>query len=152
VTLGPLVPTRDIYKNGLHVVTHEENNKEFLHIIKKNGDDHDIIERILSLPFGLYCTYIKPVPHVAYKVIFQNIDAFMTWHERLGHPRVRMMRRITSNSTSHNLNTDKFNKSSDFMCTDCATGKLIVRLSPLKIKVELLKFLKRIQGDICDPI
>jgi hypothetical protein len=44
-----LLSYRDIRKNGLHVVTHEENN-EFLHIIKKNGDDHDILERIPSLP------------------------------------------------------------------------------------------------------
>jgi hypothetical protein len=60
----------DIRKNGLHVITHEENNEEFLHIIKKNGDVHDILKRISSLPFGLYYTYIKLVPHIAYKVIF----------------------------------------------------------------------------------
>jgi hypothetical protein len=30
-----LLSYRDICKNGLHVVTHEENNEEFLHIIKK---------------------------------------------------------------------------------------------------------------------
>jgi hypothetical protein len=61
---------RDFCKNGLHVVTHEENN-EFLHIIQKNGDGHDILERIPSLPSGLYYIYIKPVPHIAYKVIFR---------------------------------------------------------------------------------
>jgi hypothetical protein len=33
----------DIRKNRLHVVIHEENNEEFLHIIKKNGDGHDIL-------------------------------------------------------------------------------------------------------------
>jgi hypothetical protein len=43
---------RDIHKNGLHVITHEENNEEFLHIIKKNGDGHDIMERIYSLLSG----------------------------------------------------------------------------------------------------
>jgi hypothetical protein len=62
------------------------------------------------------------------------------------------MRKILGNSTGHNLNTAKFSKSSDFMCTACATGKLIVRLSPLKIQVDLLKFLERIQGDICASI
>jgi hypothetical protein len=31
-----LLSYRDIRKNGLHVITHEENSKEFLHIIKKN--------------------------------------------------------------------------------------------------------------------
>jgi hypothetical protein len=62
------------------------------------------------------------------------------------------MRRILDNSTGHNLNTVKFPKSLDFMCTTCAIGKLIVRSSPLKIQVEPLKFLERIQGDICGPI
>jgi hypothetical protein len=73
-----LLSYRDIRKNGLHVITHEENNEEFLHIIKKNGDDHNILEKIPSLPSRLYYTYIKPVPHVVYKVIFQNVDAFTT--------------------------------------------------------------------------
>jgi hypothetical protein len=30
-----LLSYRDIRKNGLHVITDEENNEEFLHIIKK---------------------------------------------------------------------------------------------------------------------
>jgi hypothetical protein len=63
-----------------------------------------------------------------------------------------MMRKIIGNSTSHNLNSAKFPKSLDFMCAACAIGKLIVRSSPLKIKVDPLKFLERIQGDICGPI
>jgi hypothetical protein len=67
---------RDICQNGLHVITHEENNEEFFLITKSNGDGHDILERIPSLKLGLYYTYIKPVPHVAYKVNFQNVDAF----------------------------------------------------------------------------
>jgi hypothetical protein len=86
------------------------------------------------------------------RYFFQNIDAFTTWHERLEHPGVGMMRKILGNSTGHNLNTSKFPKSSNFMCTTCATGKLIVRPSTLKIQVEQLKFLKRIEGDICGPI
>jgi hypothetical protein len=65
-----LLSYKDIHKNGLQVITHEENNEEFLHIVKKNGDGHDILERIPSLPSGLYYTYIKPIPHAAYKVIF----------------------------------------------------------------------------------
>jgi hypothetical protein len=41
---------RDIRKNGLHIVTHEENNEESLLITKTNGDGYDILERIPSLP------------------------------------------------------------------------------------------------------
>jgi hypothetical protein len=59
-----LLHYRDIRQNGLHVITHEENNKKFLLITKSNGDDHDILERIPSLKSGLYYTYIKLVPHV----------------------------------------------------------------------------------------
>jgi hypothetical protein len=73
-----LLSYRDIRKNGLYVITHEENNEEFIHIIKKNGNGHDILERIHSLSSGLYYTYIKHIPHVSYRVIFQNVDAFTT--------------------------------------------------------------------------
>jgi hypothetical protein len=147
-----LLSYRDIHKNGLHVVTYEENNEEFLYIIKKNGDDDAILGRMPSLPSRLYYTYIKLISHVAYKVNLQNVDAFTTGHEHLGHPRVGLMRKIIDNINGHNLNLAKFPKSLDFICTTYATGKLIMRPSPLKIKVEPLKFLERIQGDICGPI
>jgi hypothetical protein len=103
-----LLSYRDIHKNRLYVITHEENNEEFLHIIKKNRDGHDIQERITSLPSGLYYAYIKPVPHVAYKVIFRNVGRFTTSHECLGHPGVGMMKKIIGNNTGHNLNSAKF--------------------------------------------
>nr|ABA98007.1 retrotransposon protein, putative, Ty1-copia subclass [Oryza sativa Japonica Group] len=80
------------------------------------------------------------------------VDAFHTWHDRLGHPGIEMMRKIIGNSIGHHLITDKFSKPSDFVCTACATGKLILRPSYLKIRAEPLKFLERIQGDICGPI
>ena len=38
------------------------------------------------------------------------------------------------------------------MCTSSAIGKLILRPSYLKTKEKPLKFLERIQGDICGPI
>jgi hypothetical protein len=65
-----LLSYRDICKNELHIVTHEENNEEYFLITKTNGDVCDILERIPSLPSRLYYTYIKHVPHVAYEVIF----------------------------------------------------------------------------------
>ena len=100
----------------------------------------------------MYYTYIKLVTHVAYKIIFQNVDTFQTWHDHLGHPGVGMMRKIIKNAIGHNLNEAKFPQSLDFVCIACATGKLILRPSYLKVKAEPLKFLERIQGDICDPI
>jgi hypothetical protein len=73
-----LIRFRDIWKSGLHICTHEDNKEEFLLITKSSGYGHDVLERIPSTPSGLYYTYIKPIPHVAYKVIFQNIDTFKT--------------------------------------------------------------------------
>jgi hypothetical protein len=63
-----------------------------------------------------------------------------------------MMRKIIGNCAGHDLKYAKFPKSNDFVCTSCAMGKLILRPSPLKIHAELLKFLERIQGDICGLI
>jgi hypothetical protein len=131
-------------------VTHQENNKESLLITKTNGDDYDILEIIPSLPSRLYYTYIKRGPHVVYKVIFKNIDAFQIWHDRLGHHSIGMMKKIIGNYTGHNLT--KFFKTSNFICMACVTGELILRPSLLTIHTEPLKFLKRIQGDICGQI
>jgi hypothetical protein len=125
------------------VETYEENN-EFLLFTKDIGYGKQTLEKVPSLPSGLYYTYIKTVPHIAYKVIFQNVNIFKTWHECLGHPGIRMMRKIMSNSSGHDMSDRKFPKFSDFVCTLCATGKLILRPSHLKIKAEPLKFLERI--------
>jgi len=67
---------KDICCNGIHVETHEENKEEFLLFTKDNGLGKETLEKVLSLPSGLY---IKPVLHVAYKVIFLNVDAFQVW-------------------------------------------------------------------------
>jgi hypothetical protein len=49
-----LLSYRDIRKNELHIVTHEENNEESLLITKTNGDGYDILEKFL--PYRLDCT------------------------------------------------------------------------------------------------
>jgi hypothetical protein len=65
-----LINFRDIQKSGLHVCTDEDNKEEFLLITMSSGYGHEVLERISSTPSGLYYTYIKHVPYVAYKVIF----------------------------------------------------------------------------------
>jgi hypothetical protein len=147
-----LISFRDIRKSGLHVCTHEDNKEEFLLITKSFGYGHKVLERIPSTPYGLYYTYIKPVPHVTYKVIFHNIDTFKTWHSRLGHPEIGMIRKIIKNCISHDLKDAKFLKSNDFVCTSSAMEKLILQSSALKIHAEPLKFLECIQEDICGTI
>jgi len=138
-----LLSYRDIRKNGFHVDTHEDNAEEFLLIIKCNRYGKQIIEKIPSLPFGLYYTYIEPVVYVAYKLFFfSNLDTFHIWHDRLDRPGVGMMRKSISNSNGHNLNLVEFPKSSDFVCTAYAMGKLILGPSYLKIQTEPPKFLE----------
>jgi hypothetical protein len=122
-----LISFRDIRKNGLHVCTHEDNREVFFLITKSFEYGHEVIERIPSTPSGLYYTYIKHVPYVAYKVIFQNVDTFSTWHSRLGHTSIGMIRKIIENCTGHDLKDVKFLKSNDFVCTSCAMEKLILR-------------------------
>jgi hypothetical protein len=85
-------------------------------------------------------------------VIFQNVDTFLTWHSRLGHPGIVMILKIIGSCTSHDLKDVKFSKSNNFMCTSCAMGKLILWTSLLKIHAEPLRLLERIQGDIYGPI
>jgi hypothetical protein len=63
-----------------------------------------------------------------------------------------MMKKITENCIGRNLKEAKFLKHTYFMCTTCAIGKLNLKPSPLKIHIEPLKFLERIQVDICGPI
>ena len=63
-----------------------------------------------------------------------------------------MMRNIINNSNGHSVNVKNFPNPDDFVCSACATGKLIIRPSPLKVKDEIPAFLERIQGDICGPI
>jgi hypothetical protein len=65
-----LLSYRDIRQNGFHIETHDDNNEEILFVTKNSKYGKRIVEKIPSFPSGLYYTYIKLVPHVAYKVIF----------------------------------------------------------------------------------
>jgi hypothetical protein len=112
-----LLSYKDIRRNGFHVETNSDNKDEYLFITKHDGYNKRLLEKIPSLSSGLYYTYIKPVQHVAYKLIFQNLDVFKIWHDRLGHPGIGMMRKIIGNSIGHKLNTSKFLKPSNFVCT-----------------------------------
>jgi hypothetical protein len=69
---------------------------------------------------------------------------YKTWHDCLGHPEIGIMRKFIGNYIGHNLKEAKISKHIDFMFTACATGKLILRSSPLKIHIEPLKFLERV--------
>ena len=76
-----LLSYRDIRKNGFHVETHQDNKEEFLLLTKLTRFGKQICEKFSSLQTGLYFTYIKPIAHVAYKIIFQNVGTFRNFHD-----------------------------------------------------------------------
>jgi hypothetical protein len=86
-----LLSYKDTRRNGFHIETHNDNKGEYLFITKNDGYTKQLLEKIPSLSTGLYFTYIKPVQHIAYKIIFQNPDVFKTWHDCLGHPGIGMV-------------------------------------------------------------
>ena len=65
-----LLSYKDIHHNGFHIETHNDKTDEHLFITKNDGYNKQLLEKISSLSTGLYFTYIKPVQHVAYKIIF----------------------------------------------------------------------------------
>ena len=83
---------------------------------------------------------------------FTDSNAFLLWHERLGHPGISMMRCIVQNSNWHPLTSRKFFATDGYTCAACSKGKLIIRPSFTKVTFESLAFLERIQGNICGPI
>ncbi|KAL0553873.1 hypothetical protein IC582_007777 [Cucumis melo] len=83
---------------------------------------------------------------------FMNLNMFIVWHDRLGHPGSIMMRRIIENSHGHPLKNQKILQSKELSCIACSQGKLIIRPSPAKVGVESPTILERIHGDICGPI
>jgi hypothetical protein len=140
-----LLSFKDIRVNGFHVETEIEQGAEYLLITKFDGYQKQVVEKLPSLPSGLYYTYIKPTDgYVTMKAIFRNMESFRIWHDRLGHPRLSMMRRIINNFAGHDVSS--FPNPEDFVCIACAKGKLITRPSLLKIRDESPVFLQRIQG------
>jgi hypothetical protein len=63
-----------------------------------------------------------------------------------------MMQKIIGIPIRHDMEKTKIPQDKVFCCTVCATWKLILRPSHLKIRTEPHKFLERFQGDICGPI
>jgi hypothetical protein len=68
----------------------------------------------------------------------------MLWHDRLGHPRTIMMRRIIENSHGHPLKNHKILLPSDYPYVACFQGKLVIKPLSFKIIVESPSFLQRI--------
>jgi hypothetical protein len=85
-----------------------DNKEKFLLLTKLTGYGKQICEKISSPQTRLYFTYIKSIKHVAYKIIFQDVDIFQNWHDRLRHPGIGMMKKSIGNSIGHDMENAKF--------------------------------------------
>ena len=125
------------------------NGNEFLLITRQK----QILEQLIFSSYGLFQTTIRPLEsHVVINKKFNDPKTFLLWHERLGHPRLSMMRRIVQNPNGHPLTSRQILKSHNFSYIVCSQGKLIIKPSFIKIAFESSTFLERIQWDICGPI
>jgi len=148
-----LLSFKDIRRNGYHIETAEEKNMELLYITKIVSGKKCVFERLAAFPSGMYHTNIRAIEaHVIVNQKFTNLNTFIIWHNRLGHPGSIMMRKIIENSIGHSLKNQKILQNNEFSCVACSQGKLIIRPSPTKVRIESPGFLERIQGDICGPI
>jgi hypothetical protein len=138
-----LLTFKDIRRSGYHVATACENGTKYLYITAADECGTKVVEKAPGTSFGIYYTKVKPPrEYVAMSTIFKNPDSFTIWHERLGHPRLRMTWNIIKGSAGHGIKTTQIPK--DFLCVSCAKGKLITKPSYLKLNVESLGFLERI--------
>ena len=128
-----LLSCKDICKNGYHIETINEGNKESLYITSIISRKMIVEEKLLAFSSELYHTTIKPIE--SYVVMNQKLNdskIFTLWHNRLGHPGSSMMQRIIEQSHGHPLKNQKILLPNEFSCDPCSQGKLIVKPSFIK--------------------
>ena len=147
-----LLSVKDIHKNGYHIETMNEGNKESLYITSIIYGKKIVAEKLPTFSSGLYHTTIKPIESYAVmKQKFNDPKIFTLWHNKLGHPGSSMMQRIIEQSHEHRFKNQKILLPNEFSCDPCSQGELIVRPSFNKIMYKSSFFLERIHGDICGP-
>ena len=148
-----LLSFKYILRNGYHIETMNHDANEYLLITFIISGQKCILEQLSSLSCGLHQTTIRSIEsYVVMNQKFNDSNAFLLWHERLGHPGISMMRRIVQNSNGHPLTSRQILVIDAYTCAACSKGKLIIRPSFTKVTFEYPTFLERIQGDICGPI
>ena len=101
-----LLSFKDIRRNGYHIETMNDGNKECLYITSIVYGKKHVVETLSAFSTGLYHTTIKPIEsYVVVNQKFNDPKTFILWHDRLGHPGSSMMRRIIENSQGHELKT-----------------------------------------------
>ncbi|KAL6542349.1 hypothetical protein OROMI_023951 [Orobanche minor] len=132
-SLRNLLSFKDIRRNGYHLETISEDNREYLCITSSDMSQKHVIEKLAAISSGLYLTTIKAIE--SYSVInpkFNDPITFKLWHNRLGHPGSTMMGRIIQNSRGHHLQNQKLLLTKDINCVACSIGKLILKPSLTK--------------------
>ena len=82
-----LLSFKHICKNGYHIETMNEGNKEYLYITSIIFGNDIVAEKLLAFSSGLSHTTIKPIE--SYDVMNQKFNdpkIFTLWHNRLGRP------------------------------------------------------------------
>ncbi|CAN1314424.1 hypothetical protein LINPERPRIM_LOCUS29329 [Linum perenne] len=93
-----LLSYKDIRRNGYHIETMEEDDKEYLVITSIISGNKNIHERLPVISSGLYYTFISTIEsHATINSKLMNHEKFVVWHNRLGHPGSIMMRKILEN-------------------------------------------------------
>ena len=150
-SIRSLLIFKDIRGNGYHIETMNKGNKECLYITSVVYGKKLIVEKLSAFSFGLYHMTIKPIEsYVVMNQKYNDLKTFILWHDRLGHPRSSMRRRIIEHSHGHPLTNKKILLPNENPCAACSQGKLIIRLSFSKVTFESPAFLKRIHGTYVD--
>ena len=99
-----LLSFKDIHKNGYHIETMNEGNKESFYITFITYGKKIVAKKFTAFSSRLYHTTIKPIESYAVmKQKFNDPRIFTLWHNRLGYPGSSMMRRIIEQSHGHPL-------------------------------------------------
>jgi len=101
-----LLSFKDIHHNRYYIETTNENDK-YLHIVSNVSTKKNIGKNII-LSSGLYYTSISTIKtNAIMNQNFNKTNNFIIWHDKLGHPRLIMIRRIIENSYGHPLKNQK---------------------------------------------
>ena len=130
-----LLSFKDIRRNGYHIETMNEGNKECLYITSIISGKMIVAEKLLAFSSGLYHTTIKSIEsNVVVNQKFNDPKIFNLWHDRLGHPRSSMIRRIIEHSNGHPLKNQKILLPNELSCED-VDGQRVYPISKLSLAV-----------------
>ena len=129
-----LLSFKDIRRNGNHIETINEGNRECLYITSIISSNKLILEKLLAFSFRLYHTNIKSIEsYIVVNQKFNEPKTFVIWHDRQGHHGSSMMRRIIKHPHGHLLKNQKIILPNEYPYAACLQGKLIVRPSISKV-------------------